>query len=249
MLITFPATAQAVEGVSRYVIALSRECAEDVHPLTIAYLVSVESRNNPLAIHVNGDHRLPRQPATMREAREAIQWLDKNGLNYDVGYGQVNSGNFRRLGLSGVQLLDGCTNLRAVAQILDDCYTRAVQVVGEGQAALRRAISCYNTGSQRRGFVNGYVARVVAVARLKVPALLVAPNSSNAHIASDESEDSLDLRAETSLNSTHARQLSESSRASPPPIGAGEPGATGRVGTGDFSQSEEGAYMSSRDPE
>jgi type IV secretion system protein VirB1 len=172
LLVVTPVIAQAVESLSPQVLALARRCAPDVDALTIAYLVSAESRNNPLAINVNGKRRKLLKPVTVPEARERIRALAEEGLNYDVGYAQINSSNFQRLGLSGAQLLDGCINLRAAAQILGDCYGRAAQVVGEGQAALRRALSCYNTGSQHRGFTNGYVARVVAQIRLKVPALV-----------------------------------------------------------------------------
>jgi len=36
---------------------------------------------------------------------------------------------------------------------------------------LRAALSCYNTGNFTRGFTNGYVAKVLAKADIKVPAL------------------------------------------------------------------------------
>ncbi|WP_044359413.1 lytic transglycosylase domain-containing protein, partial [Burkholderia pseudomallei] len=122
----------AKPGLSPQIVELARTCAPDVHPLTVAYLVSAESRNNPYAINVNGGRSLPRAPRNEQEARAAIDWLDQRGWNYDVGYAQINSANFRSLGLTGAQLLDPCTNLRASAQILGDCYARAVQAVGEG---------------------------------------------------------------------------------------------------------------------
>ncbi|MFC0696262.1 lytic transglycosylase domain-containing protein [Paraburkholderia humisilvae] len=179
LLVIFPMVAHSAEGLSPQVLALAERCAPDVHPLTIAYLVNAESRNNPLAININGNYELPGQPATEREAREAVQRLERQGLNFDVGYAQINSANFRGLGLTGTQLLDGCTNLRAAARVLGDCYARAALTVGEGQAALQRALSCYNTGSQGKGFTNGYVARVLAQVRLRIPALLDGPLDPN----------------------------------------------------------------------
>jgi len=98
-------------GVSGTVMALAKRCAPNVHPLTMAYLVTVESSSNRFAIGVNGGYRLPRRPANEREAMETIRWLQAHGYNFDVGYGQVNSSNFDRLGLTGESLLDGCTTL------------------------------------------------------------------------------------------------------------------------------------------
>ncbi|KAF1008128.1 MAG: hypothetical protein E5299_01975 [Burkholderia gladioli] len=158
------------------VIALAKRCSPNVHPLTMAYIVSAESRNDRLAIGVNGGYSLPRQPANDGESAATIEWLQAHGYNFDVGYGQVNSGNFAKLGETGTALLDGCTNLRAAATVLAGCYAEAVKASGEGQAALQRTLSCYNTGSQTAGFRNGYVAKVVRVAAratvLQVPALV-----------------------------------------------------------------------------
>jgi type IV secretion system protein VirB1 len=155
------------------VVDLAKECAPSIHPLTMAAVVSHESRNNSLAVNVNGNYRLPRQPATQDEAVQTVRWLTASGFNFDVGLAQINSANFARLGLTGEALLDPCANLRASAVVLTGCYAQAVRSAGEGQEALRHALSCYNTGSQTRGFANGYVQKVAAQARiLQVPALL-----------------------------------------------------------------------------
>lgn len=237
-VLTLPLVGQARPTLSPQIIELARTCAPDVHPLTVAYLVSAESRNNQYAINVNGGHSLPRQPTNELEARAAIDWLDKRGWNYDVGYAQINSANFRSLGLTGAQLLDPCTNLRAGAQILGDCYARAVQAVGEGQGALQRALSCYNTGSQSRGFTNGYVKRVVAQVRLKVPALLDGPIDPNATGSSSSAPPITPrpvARVPATQNQTHqaADQFAQS----------GEPGVTGQIEEGAFGRLEIGAYI------
>lgn len=240
----FPAFGYTHGNLSPQVLALARTCAPDVHPFTIAYLVSAESRNNPLAINVNGGNSLDRQPTTEQEAREAIAKLDARGWNYDVGYAQINSANFRSLGVTGTQLLDPCTNLRAGAQILGDCYTRAVQQVGEGQTALQRALSCYNTGNQRKGFANGYVARVVAQVRLKVPALIDGPIDPNGSASSSSSSS-----ANVHLEPAPARaQLVQSPQqqnqpASNAPVQLGEPGAAAEIEAGAFAHPEIGVYI------
>jgi type IV secretion system protein VirB1 len=166
-----PTAAKA--AVSASVLDLAKQCAPNVHPLTMAYLVAHESHNNRLAINVNGNYHLPKQPETEIEAADAVRWLDAHAMNFDVGYAQINSANFARLGKSGEDLLSPCENLRASAAVLTDCYARAVRTLGEGQNALRHALSCYNTGSQTRGFANGYVSKVIAQVRLlQIPALL-----------------------------------------------------------------------------
>jgi type IV secretion system protein VirB1 len=243
-VLTLPLAGWAQPSLSPQILALARTCAPDVHPLTVAYLVNAESHNNPFALNVNGGHSLDRQPTTAPEARDALARLDARGWNYDVGYAQINSANFRSLGLTGTQLLDPCTNLHAGAQILGDCYARAVQQVGEGQAALQRALSCYNTGNQRKGFANGYVKRVVAQVRLKVPALLdgpIDPNASSARLRSTSSSNG-SATAQPALVAAPLTPLQNTSAAHPrAPFG--EPGAAAQIEAGAFAHPEIGAYL------
>ena len=166
------ASPQARDQLSAPVLELARQCASNIHPLTLGYIVAVESANNRYAIGVNGGYRLPRQPRTREEAIETARWLESNGYNFDVGLGQINSKNFSALGVTAESIFDECTNLRSAGVILSECYGRAAKVVGEGQPALQRALSCYNTGSQTRGFANGYVDKIITSAtKLQVPAL------------------------------------------------------------------------------
>ncbi|SAL78501.1 lytic transglycosylase, catalytic [Caballeronia terrestris] len=165
-----PAIAAAVMPAE--IAALANACYPNVHPVTMGSIVAHESTNRQFAINVNGNYRLPRQPVDADEAAATIDWLQAKGMNFDVGLGQVNSANIAALGLTGRQLLDPCTNLRAATTVLTACYVRAVKDHGEGQKALLHALSCYNTGSQTRGLSNGYVKAVVAQARvLQIPAL------------------------------------------------------------------------------
>lgn len=242
-VLTLPFAGLAQPTLSPQIMALARTCAPDVHPLTVAYLVSAESHNRQFAINVNGGHSLERQPTTEQEARDAIVKLDARGWNYDVGYAQINSANFRSLGVTGTQLLDPCTNLRAGAQVLGDCYTRAVQQVGEGQAALQRALSCYNTGNQQKGFANGYVARVVAQVKLKVPALLDGPIDPNASSSSSSSSSS-NVNVQVGTEPTTVQPTQQQSQpASNQLVQLGEPGAAAQIEAGAFAHPETGVYM------
>jgi type IV secretion system protein VirB1 len=56
-------------------------------------------------------------------------------------------------------MLDPCENLAAGALVLTDFFLSAAPRYSAPQAALQAALSAYNTGSFRRGFENGYVAR------------------------------------------------------------------------------------------
>ena len=150
---------------------LLAECAPQVAPDTMNAIVRVESGGNPLAINVNGGQRLARQPANRQEAIGWTSWLIARGYSVDMGLAQVNSRNLQRMGVSAAQMFEPCDNLRTGARILSENYSDASRRFGAGQGALRAAISAYNTGNYRGGFVNGYVARVDASAGVQTPGI------------------------------------------------------------------------------
>jgi type IV secretion system protein VirB1 len=127
-------------------------------------IVAVESAGSVLAINVNGDSELVRQPRDLREAVAMARWLLEHGYNFDAGIAQINSTNFERLGLTVEGLFDACTSLRAGLQVFSECRARAVARFGEGPQAEAAAVSCYNTGDLSRGLRNGYVAAVLGAA-------------------------------------------------------------------------------------
>ncbi|HGW5540822.1 TPA: hypothetical protein ACNIM8_005907 [Pseudomonas aeruginosa] len=49
-----PLLANANGKLSMSVLSLAKQCAPNVAPETVGYLVSHESGNNPFAVHVNG---------------------------------------------------------------------------------------------------------------------------------------------------------------------------------------------------
>lgn len=127
-------------------------------------IVGVESAGSVIAINVNGDFELVRQPRDLREAVAMARWLLEHGINFDAGIAQVNSSNFDRLGLTVERVFDACTNLGAGMQVLAECRSRAEGRFGPRPAAEAAALSCYNTGDLSRGIRNGYVAAVQGVA-------------------------------------------------------------------------------------
>ncbi|OZB34944.1 MAG: hypothetical protein B7X44_11230 [Halothiobacillus sp. 15-55-196] len=139
---------------------LYEQCAPNVAPQTLAAIVRVESGGNPWRIGINGDYVLPRQPVNQAEAISKANRLINMGYNIDMGLMQVNIKNLNALKLSVEQVFDPCINIKAGARILQNFYLKSAKDIGQGQHALRRAISAYNTGNFINGFTNGYVAKV-----------------------------------------------------------------------------------------
>ncbi len=151
------------------VLALAQRCAPSVAPETMLSIVQVESHNNPLAINVNG----AADPAPARTAEEAIRTAEaliRQGRSVDLGLGQINSKNLGWLDMTVADAFDPCRNLAGAAKVLEAGYLSAARLAPQ-QQALRMAFSAYNTGDHRRGFANGYVAKVEAAASHVVPAL------------------------------------------------------------------------------
>jgi len=144
------------------VLALAAQCAPTVAPATLLAVARAESALDPLAIGVNGPGGRRRTPRSKAGAITAARELLRAGRDLDLGLLQINVRNLARLGLSLEAAFDPCRSLAAGARVLEDGYARGERRHGQGQAALRVALSYYNTGHATRGFANGYVARVTA---------------------------------------------------------------------------------------
>ncbi len=105
-------------------LALALACAPQVHADTARALVSVESAFNPWAIGVVGGALL-RQPRNRAEALATAKALKDGGWNFSVGLGQINVGNFERLGLTVESAFEPCANLAAMQSVLGECFDRA----------------------------------------------------------------------------------------------------------------------------
>lgn len=148
-------------------MTLALACAPHVHPQTAHALVSVESAFNPWAIGVVGG-ALVRQPQNHAQALATARALQAHGHNFSVGLGQINLGNFARLGLTTATAFDPCLNLTAMQEVLAECFDRArggKDPTRSDQSALRMALSCYYSGNFSTGFRHGYVQKVMAAAR------------------------------------------------------------------------------------
>lgn len=134
-------------------------CALNVHPITLNRIVKVESGGNSLALNVNKLTGPQPRAASVAEAVRLAESYVAQGYSVDLGLAQINSRNLPRLGLTIEQVLDPCTNIAAGGRILTANYVDAARRWGEGQTALKAALSAYNTGNFSAGFRNGYVAK------------------------------------------------------------------------------------------
>lgn len=167
---SFEARAETMDGISPQMMMLIKQCAPSVHPETMGAVISAESRGHMFAIADAGPLYLPWSKrksmvqsfyfSTVNEASGKARALIAAGHTVSLGPAQINDRQLRRVGLTIEQAFDPCSNLRGGAQILTECYQSAVKKYGEGERALRAALSCYNSGDFERGERDGYVERV-----------------------------------------------------------------------------------------
>jgi type IV secretion system protein VirB1 len=157
-------------------LALASQCAPGVAPETVLAIIQTESSGEPFALNVNGGRQPGRQTSAAGAAATARRYVAA-GYSVDLGLGQINSRNMRWLGLTWETVFDPCTNVAALARVLATNYN-AVKTGRDPQTALRVALSMYNTGSQTRGFRNGYVAKVLGNAGVASSGTSYAPTVS-----------------------------------------------------------------------
>jgi type IV secretion system protein VirB1 len=193
-------------------LALASQCAPSVAPETVLAIIKTESNGEQFALNVNGGKQPARQASAADAAATARRYVAA-GYSVDLGLGQINSRNMRWLGLTWETVFDPCTNVAALARVLTSNYN-AVQAGRDPQTALRVALSMYNTGSQTRGFRNGYVAKVVSNAGIaSTPALysVEIPHVATVAIAS------VDLRENLAPENTTLTASILQARRAPPP--------------------------------
>ncbi|MCW5221485.1 lytic transglycosylase domain-containing protein [Verminephrobacter aporrectodeae] len=148
-------------------------CAPNVAPATTQQIIRVESKGNRLAINVNKGF-LERAPRDAADAAKLAKKYIAQGYTVDLGLMQVNSTNVARLGYRVEDMFEPCKNIAAGARVLTEFYANARLKYDDEQAALRAALSAYNTGSFINGFNNGYLTRYGIggrVALTRVPVL------------------------------------------------------------------------------
>lgn len=140
------------------------QCAPNVAPSTLRAIAYVESGFNPYAIGVVGS-RLQRQPKNLPEAISTANALRDAKVRFSAGMIQIYVGNWSAYNLNSETAFDPCSNMRAAAGILTNCYARAKNKEADPQVALRQALSCYYSNNFVTGFQHGYVQKVVSAAQ------------------------------------------------------------------------------------
>ena len=194
------------------IIALASQCAPSVAPETVLAIIHTESSGDPFALNVNGG----RQPARQSNAADAAATARRfvaAGYSVDLGLGQINSRNMRWLGLTWETVFDPCINIAALGRVLTANYN-AAKAGRDPQTALRVALSMYNTGSQTRGFRNGYVAKVARNAGVADTGEPYTTNFPSVAIAAPAS---VDLRETLSVENAAPQTPSLQARPAPPP--------------------------------
>ena len=194
------------------ILALASQCAPNVAPETVLAIIQTESSGEPFALNVNGGRQPARQTTAADAAATARRYVAA-GYSVDLGLGQINSRNMRWLGLTWETVFDPCTNVAALARVLTTNYN-SVKAGRDPQTALRVALSMYNTGSQTRGFRNGYVAKVVGNASVADTGTPYAPAMPIVAVAEPASGDLRDL---LSLENTASQASAAKPRPAPPP--------------------------------
>jgi type IV secretion system protein VirB1 len=144
------------------------QCANGVQAPIVEAIIQAESSGNPWAVNVNvrdGQAQPLLAPARSRdEAVAQATQLRAGGYSFDVGLMQVNSANVSRLGVSIDHAFDVCTNLDMGTTVYNEFAAGAVRYADQFDTPhkqLMATLSAYNTGSYWKGFMNGYVYRVL----------------------------------------------------------------------------------------
>ncbi|NCO14846.1 MAG: lytic transglycosylase domain-containing protein [Thiomicrospira sp.] len=139
--------------------ALIHKCLPRSHHHIMKAIVRVESSGQKYAINVNGgkNGNYSKTFSKKTEAKKAIRQLMEKGYNFDTGLAQINSTHFRKdkifgkIGLTPLDALEPCNNLKMGAAIFSDNFRR--------YGTISEALSAYNTGNRHKGFENGYIKR------------------------------------------------------------------------------------------
>ena len=137
------------------------QCKNPTVPTSIVrMIVQEESSKNPYAVNVNKDGKsfISFIPKTKDEAITIAQSYINAGFSVDVGYMQLNSDNFKQLNTTLENALEPCKNIYLSSTIFYNFY-KDTSKKDSSITRVQKSLSAYNTGSYKKGFRNGYVAK------------------------------------------------------------------------------------------
>jgi len=147
-------------------LSLAAACGRDVHPVTTAAIIQVESQGNALVIADN-TRRTSYIPHTPAQAIRLANQLHQQGHSLDIGVMQINTQWLHTKHLTLEKLFDPCSNIAVGTDILATAYRGALRQSDDEATALTQALSIYNAGSPTEG--SAYVTRVMAAVRRTTP--------------------------------------------------------------------------------
>lgn len=123
-------------------------------PSALAAIVSIESGFNALAIRVNSNVPLKRQPGSKAEAIQIASEYLAAGEQLALGLGGISAAIATRHGLSLSDLFEPCANLRLTGTLLSG-YLRAKQG-GAGEGFAVAFARYFGEGDAEPGYQAGY---------------------------------------------------------------------------------------------
>lgn len=169
-------------NITPMLLSLFLQCAPNVAPETLNAVVNVESAGKPFVV-ANVTDNTSHSFDDKGRAVAFLNDLTRKNKNYSAGLMQINSANFKWLGVSNENIFDSCTNIKAGGKVLQQCWLKAKASELDDQKTLRNALSCYYSGNFVRGYKKektdgrSYIERIEnkAVARVSgtVPAIRV----------------------------------------------------------------------------
>ena len=129
-------------------------------PLLVSAVMQHESAGRVAALNINGWEGEAFTVDNTEQATVAANQFINEGYTVDVGLMQINSKNLERFGEPVALAYEPCNNPRLGERILIENIATARLSGLVGDAAIRGALSLYNTGSLTAGIKNGYVDKL-----------------------------------------------------------------------------------------
>jgi type IV secretion system protein VirB1 len=121
-------------------------CAPPEHAAMMQKIIAAESGGNSLAIHDNKSGK-SFFPNNLSEALAiARKLMAQKDASVDLGLAQINSRNLPRFNASLEDAFDPCSSIKMGSTIFAEALQNARNAGLSGDAAIRAALSQYNTG-------------------------------------------------------------------------------------------------------
>ncbi|PUE89536.1 lytic transglycosylase domain-containing protein, partial [Xanthomonas hortorum] len=121
-------------------MSLILACSVGVHPQTVQAIIKHESGGNAYAIN---NQARSFYPTRLEDAQSIAVEQVRAGRSTDIGLMQINSQHLGKFGLTPIDLLDPCTNIRVGTTILSQNYAQTWAKYRAEKPALLGALSMY----------------------------------------------------------------------------------------------------------